>query len=172
MFLLQFPFPRRSQCCKPDISFSNCLHMLLLKEFQSPLLESRVVQRNLETLPLSSAGFLAWSAAAKWHNVISSFWHDTLGAEESQSMFSRRDAYFSLAVFHKSLLAVAENAPAWICEHHDTPARWDWHWLFQCSYLFCPACCRTPVELAGFNRDTIISQIQYTSHPCPYPKEW
>lgn len=55
MFLLQFPFPRRSQCCKPDISFSNCLHMLLLKEFQSPLLESRVVQRNLETLPLSSA---------------------------------------------------------------------------------------------------------------------
>lgn len=57
--------------------------MLLLKEFQSPPLESRVVQRNLEALPLYSAGFLALSTAAEWHNVLSSFWHDTLGAEES-----------------------------------------------------------------------------------------
>ena len=38
--LLQFPFPFRLQCCKLDISFSNRLHLLLLKNFSPHLLRA------------------------------------------------------------------------------------------------------------------------------------
>jgi len=55
--LLRFPFPLRSQCCKLDISFSNCLHMLLLKNFSPHLLRAgwcRGIWKHSLCLPLAS----------------------------------------------------------------------------------------------------------------------
>lgn len=60
-----FPFPSRSQCCKLVISFSNCLHMVLLRNFSPHLLRAGWC-RGICWLPC-----LACSCkVTQWHVII------------------------------------------------------------------------------------------------------
>lgn len=101
----------------PAISFSNCSHVLLLKNLSPHLLRagwSRGIWKRSPCLPLAS------SPCVQLHSDTMSCPPSGMqnglppSVGEKRVTASEKDAYFCFAVFHKSLLAMAESTLGWM----------------------------------------------------------